>query len=145
VLSELSAGLTNSRSQLNIVMQRKRVLHCPDGFATATGSESDDDLAHAFCQDGESGYCLSVSRFPHEDDLVEVMVYDQIVHKTADVTVELRPDQFLLTLSEQAAAQLDGTTEYIVPLSADADLRRLDAALTVIFDGKHGGTYVRKV
>ena len=125
-------------------MQRKRVLNCPDGFAMATGSEPDEDLAHVFCQDGETGYCLSVSRFPDEDDLVEVMVYDQIIQKTADVTVELRPDQFRLTLSEQAAAQLDGTTEYVVPLSADADLQRLNEALSVIFDGKHGGTYLRK-
>jgi hypothetical protein len=126
-------------------MQRKRVLNCPDGFATATGSEPDEDLAHAYCQDRETGYCLSVSRFPHEDDLVEVMVYDQIVHKTADVTVELRPDQFRLTLSEQAAAKLDGTNEYLVPLSPNEDLKRLDAALSVVFDGKHCGTYVRNL
>jgi hypothetical protein len=132
-------------SERPYVMQRKRVLNCPDGFAAATGSEPDEDLAHAFCEDGETGYCLSVSRFPHEDELVEVMMYDQIVHKTAQVSVELRPDQFRLTLSEQAAAQLDGTTEYVVPLSADADLQRLDAALSIIFDGKHGGTYVRKL
>lgn len=125
-------------------MQRKRVLNCPDGFSTATGSEADEDLAHAFCQDSETGYCLSVARFLHGDDLVEVMVYDQIVHKTAEVTVELSPDQFRLTLSENAAAQLDGTTDYVVPLSANADLQRLNAALAVIFDGKHGGVYVRK-
>jgi|SRR4051812_25444037 hypothetical protein len=124
-------------------MQRKRVLHCPDGFQTATGAEPDEDLAHVFCEDA-SGYCLSVSRFPEADDLVEVMVYDQVAHKTGDVLVELGPDQFRLTLSPQAAAALDGTSEYVVPLSATPDqLRRLDEALKVIFDGKHGGRYVR--
>ena len=126
-------------------MQRKRVLNCPDGFETSTGGEPDDDLAHVLFEE-ESGYCLSVSRFPHEDDLVEVMVYDQIAHKTGDVEVELRPHQFRLTLSEAAAAELDGTTEYVVPLAASAEqLAELDEALRVIFDGKHGGRYVRRL
>ncbi len=70
---------------------------------------------------------------------------DQRNHKTAEVTVELRPDQFRLTLSELAAAQLDGTLEYVVPLWPYADLASLDAALRVIFDGKHGGSYVREL
>ena len=93
-----------------------------------------------------SGYCLSVSRFPDGDDLVEVMVYDQIAHKTGDVEVELRREQFRLTLSEAAAAELDGTTEYVVPLSATPEqVAQLDRALQVIFDGKHGGRYVRRL
>jgi hypothetical protein len=98
------------------------------------------------CQDDETGYCLSVSRFPSEDELVEVMVYDQIAHTTGDVRVEMTPEAFRLTLSEEAASQLDGTVEYVVPLSGDAaDLARLDDALQVIFDGKHGGRYERKI
>ena len=126
-------------------MQRKRVLNCPDGFESATGADPDDDLAHVLFED-DAGYCLSVSRFPDEDDLVEVMVSDQIAHKAGDVEVELRPDQFRLTLSEQTAAELDGTTEYVVPLSATAEeLAKLDEALKVIFDGKHGGRYVRRL
>ena len=121
------------------------ILNCPDGFQTATGGEDDEDLAQALCED-EDGYCLSVSRFGDEDDLVEVMVQDQIACKTGDVEVELRPDQFRLTLSEAAAAELDGVTEYVVPLSATAEeLARLDEALQVIFDGKHGGRYVRRL
>ena len=126
-------------------MQRKRILNCPDGFQTATGTEPDEDLAHVLCED-VSGYCLSVSRFPAEDDLVEVMVYDQIAHKTGDVQVELRADEFRLTLSDEAAPALDGTTEYVVPLSATSEqLTRFDQALKVIFDGKHGGRYVRRI
>ena len=126
-------------------MQRKRVLNCSDGFEASTGAEPDDDLAHVLFED-ENGYCLSVSRFPDEDDLVEVMVYDQIAHKTADVEVELRRDQLRLTLSDAAAAELDGTGEYVVPLSATAEkLAKLDEALKVIFDGKHGGHYVRRL
>jgi hypothetical protein len=126
-------------------MRRKRVLNCPDGFEASTGAEPDEDLAHVLFED-EDGYCLSVSRFPDEDDLVEVMVYDQIAHKTGDVEVELRPDQFCLTLSPAAAAELDGTTEYVVPLSATAEeLAALDEALQVIFDGNHGGRYVRRL
>ena len=126
-------------------MQRKRVLNCPHGFSTATGFEPDGDLAYAICKDEDTGYWLSVSRFPNEDDLVELMVQDQIVSKTREVMVELRPDEFRLTLSGLAAAQLDGTLEYVVPLSPNADLRQLDAALSVIFDGRHGGTYVRNL
>jgi hypothetical protein len=126
-------------------MQRKKVLNCPNGFEASTGAEPDDDLAHVLFED-ESGYCLSVSRFPDEGDLVEVMVYDQIVYKTADVEVELRPDQFRLTLSDAASAELDGTSEYVVPLSATAEqLMELDEALKVIFDGEHGGRYVRRL
>jgi hypothetical protein len=68
-------------------MRRKRVLNCPDGFEASTGAEPDEDLAHVLFED-EDGYCLSVSRFPDEDDLVEVMVYDQIAHKTGDVEVD---------------------------------------------------------
>lgn len=126
-------------------MQRKRVLTCPDGFEASTGAEADDDLAHVVFED-EDGYCLSVSRFPDEDDLVEVMVYDQIAHRTGDVGVELRSDQFRLTLSEAAAAELDGTTEYVVPLAASPEqFAELDRALRVIFDGKHGGHYVLRL
>jgi hypothetical protein len=73
------------------------------------------------------------------------MVYDQIAHQTGDVVVELAPDELRLTLSEEAAAQLDGTVEYVVPFSGTAaDLARLDEALRIIFDGKHGGRYLRK-
>src|SRR5262245_57225061 len=113
-------------------MPWKRVLHCKSGFTSATGRDPDDDLAHAYCQDDETGYCLSVSRFPDEDELIEVMVCDQIVHKTGDVVVELSSDTFRLTLSGEAAAQLDGTVEYVVPIAGTTtDLMRLDEALSV--------------
>src|SRR5262245_56346566 len=125
-------------------MKKKRILDCVSEFSCATGSEPDEDLAYVLFQDLKTGYCLSVSRFPHEDDLVEVMVYDQIVHKTDQVAVVMRPRELRLTLSEAAATQLDGTIEYVVQLSVDADFQQIDNALRVIFDGKHGGTYVRE-
>jgi hypothetical protein len=112
------------------------------GFATSTGD--DEDLAYAYCAD-ESGYCLSVCRIL-DDALVEVMVLDQVNYKTCEVAVELSRDQLRLKLSAAAAAQLDGITEYTVPLAATEDeLRELDAALSVIFAGGTRGEYVRRL
>jgi hypothetical protein len=69
-----------------------------------------EQLAYIYCAD-ESGYCLSVAWFPG-DELAEVMVIDQVNHKTREVAVELSRDQLRLTLSPAAAAHLDGITEY---------------------------------
>jgi hypothetical protein len=114
------------------------------GFETSTGGHEDQELAYVYCAD-ESGYCLSVCRSP-DDELVEVMVIDQVHHKTHEVAVELSREQLRLRLSAAAAAQLDGITEYIVPLAAsDDELRELDAALSVIFAGGHRGEYVRRL
>lgn len=108
------------------------------GFATSTGD--DEGLAYVYCTD-LSGYCLSLSRFL-DDDLVEVMVLDQINHKTREVAVELAHDKLRVTVSPVAAAQLDGITEYTVPLALPTDeLRELDAALSAIFEGGHRGRY----
>lgn len=113
------------------------------GFATSVGGREEDELACAYCVD-ESGYCLSVCRLPSEN-LVEVMVVDQLNHKTREVTVELSRQELRLRLSAEAAARLDGITEYLVPLAAtDTEWRQLDAALTVIFAGADGGEYLRR-
>jgi hypothetical protein len=112
------------------------------GFVTSTGD--DEGLACAYCTD-ESGYCLSVCR-NIDDELVEVMVIDQVNHKTREVAVELSRDQLCLRLSAAAAAHLDGITEYTVPLAATEDeLRVLDAALSVIFAGGKRGAYTSHV
>jgi hypothetical protein len=117
---------------------------CTKGFATSIGGCKDDELAYVYCTD-ESGYCLSVCRFP-DDELVEVMVIDQVNHKTREVVVELSREHLRLTLSAGAAAQLDGIMEYTVPLtSTDDELRELDAALSVIFAGGNRGEYVRRL
>jgi hypothetical protein len=114
------------------------------GFATSTGGREDDELAYAYCTD-ESGYCLSVARFP-DDELVEVMVIDQVNYKTREVSVELSRDELRLRLSPAAAAHLDGITEYVVPLAAtETELRELDAALSVIFAGGSRGEYIRRL
>lgn len=114
------------------------------GFSTSTGGGPDEELAYAYCAD-ESGYCLSVCRFP-DDELIVVMVIDQVNHKTREVAVELSRDQLLLRVSPEAAAHLDGITEYTVPLTAtDSELRELDAALSVIFAGGTRGEYIRRL
>jgi hypothetical protein len=110
------------------------------GFATSVGGCEDDDLACIYCVD-ETGYCPSLARFP-DDKLVEVMVIDQVNHKTREVEVELSREQLRVSLSLAAAEALDGITEYIVPLTAtDEKLRQLDAALSVIFAGDNRGRY----
>lgn len=112
------------------------------GFATSTGDH--EDLAFAYCTD-ESGYCLSVCR-SLDDELVEVMVVDQINHKTREVAVDLSRDCLKLRLSPAAAAKLDGITEYSVPLMcSDEELRELDAALSVIFAGGNRGEYIKRM
>ena len=111
------------------------------GFATATGN--DENLAFAYCTD-ETGYCLSVCR-TLDDELVEVMVVDQINHKTREVTVELSRDCLWLRLSPAAAGELDNITEYTVALAAtDGELRDLDEALSVIFSGGNRGEYIKR-
>lgn len=113
------------------------------GFATSTGGRQAGDLAYAYCVD-ESGYCLSVCRLPG-DELVEVMVVDQVNHKTREVAVELSRYELRLRLSPAAAARLDGVTEYVVLLAAtDKEWRDLDAALSAIFAGASGSEYIRR-
>jgi hypothetical protein len=103
-------------------------------------SAADDDyggMAYLYCVD-RSGYCLSLSRHP-DQTLVEVMVVDQRVHRTAEVTAELQPEKLIVRLSPSAAASLDDVAEYVVPLAVDtANLQKLDVALAVIFAATGG-------
>lgn len=113
------------------------------GFETSTGGHEDQQLAFVYCTD-ESGYCLSLARFP-DDDLVEVMVIDQVNHKTREVEVELSRNELKVRLSRAAAEHLDGIQEYTVPLvGGEGELRALDEALSVIFAGGNRGSYVRR-
>ena len=74
------------------------------------------------------------------------MVVDQILRKTTEVGVELRSDQLRVVLSQAVADDLDGITEYIVPLEeTPTALQDLDAALTAIFAGRNQPQYVRKL
>jgi hypothetical protein len=114
------------------------------GFATSTGAHEDQQLAYIYCKD-ENAYCLSLARFP-DDELVEVMVIDQVNHKTREVEVELSRERLTVSLSPAVAAHLDGITEYVVPLTGtDQELRELDAALSVIFEGGNRGRYERRL
>jgi hypothetical protein len=86
-----------------------------------------------------------VSRCPDEE-LVEVMVIDQVNHRTREIKVELSREQLRLRLSHAAAAELGGVAEYIVPLAATEDeLQDLDAALWVNFAGGARGEYVSRL
>ncbi len=108
------------------------------GFATSTGDPDDDGLAYVYRTD-ESGYCLSLCRMP-DGELVEVMVLDQIIHKTREVAVTLSRDELRVTVSPDAAAHFDGITDYTVPLAAsEVELRELDEALSAIFEGRRRG------
>lgn len=110
------------------------------GLATSPGDPDYDGLAYVYCVD-ESGYCLSLCRMP-DWELVEVMVRDQINRKTREVAVELSRDVLRVGISPAVAAQLDGVTEYMVPLDAtEVELHDLDAALSVIFEGGQRGQY----
>jgi hypothetical protein len=110
------------------------------GFVTSTGDPDYDGLAYVYCTD-ESGYCLSLCRMP-DDELVEVMVLDQINHRTREIAVELSCDELRVTLSPASAAHLDGVTEYTIPLVAsEIELHDLDAALSAIFEGGRRGRY----
>jgi|GEM_PF-4814416 len=115
------------------------------GFATSTGDDEDhEDMAYVYCVD-TSGYCLSLARFLH-DELIEVMVRDQLNHRTREVAVELSRPLVRVSLSPAAAAALDEITEYVVPLQAThEELRDLDAALSVIFEGGNRGRYDRRL
>ncbi len=113
------------------------------GFATSTGGQEDQELVYVYCTD-ETGYCLSLSWFPG-DELAEVMVIDQVNYKTPEVAVALSPCELRVNLSPGAAAHLDEITEYVVPLNGnEKELRELDAALSVIFEGGKRGSYVRR-
>jgi hypothetical protein len=72
------------------------------------------------------------------------MVSDQIVHRTAAITVELCADRLCVDLSQAAAAKLHGETRYEVPLDCSRDeLLEIDAALAVIF--ARTGRYIRNL
>jgi hypothetical protein len=102
------------------------------GVASSVADDDYEGMAYIYCVDA-SGYCLSLSRQP-DAALIEVMVVDQVVHRTAEVAAELHPDMLVIGLSPSAAASLDGIVAYVVPLSVDAEeLRALDAALATIF------------
>lgn len=110
------------------------------GFATSTGEDDDEGLAYVYCTD-VGGYCLSLARFL-DGELVEVMVVDQINYKTREIAVELSRDELRVSVSPAVAAQLDGVTEYTVPLAiSEVELRDLDAALSAIFEGGGRGRF----
>lgn len=127
----------NSCGETEMIIQTK-------GFAVAVHDPDYGGLTYIYCVD-DSGYCLSLARFP-EDELVEVMVLDQMNHKTREVAAELSRDELRVRLSVSAAAVLDRIMEYVVPLAAtEEELRELDAALTVIFADGNRGRYDRRM
>ncbi len=102
--------------------------------------DEDTNLASVYAVDID-GYCVSLGRFP-DDTKIEVMVSDQIVHRTSKVSAHLYTDKLVVHLSEQDAKELDGFTEYVILLEVTRErLLELDTALAIIFAGL--GNYKR--
>jgi hypothetical protein len=116
------------------VFTKKSLKHLKVGDITAfTHDEGIEDFSGIFCG-LEQDYVVSLSRFP-DDPLIEVMVIDQIVHRTKDVSAELYQDKLIIHVSEEAARQLDNITEYVLLLEvAQSRLLEIHRVLTVIFD-----------
>lgn len=111
------------------------------GVASSVADDDYGGMAYIYCRD-RSGYCLSLSRYP-DANVVEVMVVDQRVHRTSEVTAALYTDKLVVGLAPSVAAYLDGVAEYVVPLSVNLDeLLELDAALAAIFAS--AGRYDRR-
>ncbi len=111
------------------------------GVAASVGDEDYGGLAYIYCVD-QTGYCLSLSRSP-DAELIEVMVLDQVLHRTGEVVAELHSDKLVVGLSRSAAEALDGITEYVVPLAVPHDeLLEIDGALAVIL--AKAGRYERR-
>jgi hypothetical protein len=101
--------------------------------AAFTHDEGIEDFSGIFCG-LEQGYVVSLSRFPN-DSLIEVMVIDQIVHRTKDVSSELYKDKLVICVSKEAARQLDNIIEYVLLLEVtQARLLEIHRVLKVIFD-----------
>jgi hypothetical protein len=102
--------------------------------AAFTHDEGIEDFSGIFCG-LEQDYVVSLSRFP-DDHLIEVMVVDQIVHGTKDVSAELYQNKLVIRISKEAAQQLDNITEYILLLEVtQSRLLEIHRVLKVIFDG----------
>lgn len=106
-----------------------------NGIASSPKDPDYGDMAFVYCvgPGGWGSYCVSLSR-PPDESLIEVMVRDQTVHRTSEVSVELWPDKLNVKLSPAAAYRLDNITEYEVRFPPSAkEVEALHSALTVIF------------
>lgn len=99
------------------------------------------EMAYVYCEDAESGYCVSLSRC-RPDRHIEVMVRDQKCLKSNQVEVELTPTRLRILLSASLAKKLEGIAEYEVQLKLRRkQLRDLDRSLAVIFQRCKPGQY----
>jgi hypothetical protein len=116
-----------------------------EGFSLSIGDRDEEEVAHVYCADKHSGYCLSLSRFFHNDcDSIDVMVYDQVWCSTQDIRVILSRNEMRVELSPSVAQRLMRVTDYIVAFTINDDqFNELDAALTVIFEGINQSRYDR--
>ena len=103
-------------------------------------SDARNGLAYIYCHDPKQNYCFSLSR-EADSNVIEVMVADQVVHRVVDLAVVSTAHGFVATLSDEAAARLDGHRRYeIVSLPPSASQDVIGAALDAIFRGKGGLT-----
>ncbi|PXX42680.1 transcriptional repressor [Undibacterium pigrum] len=106
------------------------------------------EMAFLYCYDKQKNYCFSLSRLPDED-YIEIMVLDQVIHRVQDLDFRLQADNILVCLDNATAAELDHIAEYRIQFQLPEESRdSLIAALQAIFAGKQGlqidGTYLTK-
>ncbi|WP_271009069.1 hypothetical protein [Paucibacter sp. B51] len=106
-------------------------------IAASPADTEREDLAYVHIH-ATDGYVLSLARAA-ESDLVEVMVVDQLNHKTNLVHARLTRQQLQISVPASVASQLDGHCAYEVLLNERGDVSELHQALSAIFAGV--GTY----
>lgn len=112
--------------------------------SVAACPEDEECLAYIYAVDRSRDFCFSLARFtdPEQDEgTIEVMVLDQILAKTKDMSVTLEPARIIALLDKETASHLLGEQEFIVNFKADADtLNRMTAALKSMFRDRPGLT-----
>jgi len=106
--------------------------------SASANSDAYDGMAYIYCHDPRQNYCFSLTRAVGSDD-IEVMVFDQVVHRVDQLEVALKASGFRATLSMDAASLLDGHSEYDIEFLPGAWNRQtVEEALAAIFRGKEG-------
>src|SRR6185295_12201485 len=102
----------------------------------ASPYDEECDMAYMYCFDQVRGYCFSLARFPHSDE-IEVMVLDQLNHLVNDLSVVLDGNSLEVTLEPDVASCLDGHTQYSIQFEPTAvDRAVLVQTLNTILEGK---------
>ncbi|MGA4531731.1 hypothetical protein ACPA1H_15410 [Ectopseudomonas chengduensis] len=105
---------------------------------SASPYDADYDMALMHCFDSVQNYCFSLTRAPNSDE-IEVMVVDQVNHKTDDLTLQLHRNHLKAIINSALAKLLDGHEEYVIEFTAnEQEHENLQRSLEKIFEGKKG-------